>query len=121
MKVTKLIIGILQLVLALFIMFQSFAVGMSHAFGNSSGDAGGTAGLFVALLFIASGIIYIVTHKKDGMGGDIAGLILMLIAWIMGIANAHDYSDLQIWGWFAFVIGVGFFIWHLLSRRSKKN
>lgn len=40
MKVTKLVVGILQIVIAVFIVFQSMAVGLSHAMENSK-DAGG--------------------------------------------------------------------------------
>ncbi|WEV36262.1 hypothetical protein [Lactobacillus sp. ESL0677] len=121
MKTTKLTVGIIQMILAAFILLQSCAVGTSHAFENKTSDAGGTAGLFVAILFLATGIVYVASRKSQKLGGDIAGLIMMLIAWIMGITNAHDYGDLQIWGWLAFIIGVGFFVWHLIANKKAKN
>lgn len=121
MKVTKLVVGILQLVIACFMIFQSCAVGVSHAFENKNSDAGGTAGAFAAILFLAAGIVYIATRKSQKLGGDIAGMVLMLIAWIFAIANAGDYSDLMIWGWLAFIIGVGFFLWHLLFNHKLKK
>lgn len=121
MKVTKLVVGILQIILAVIILFQSCAVGASHALENKTSDAGGSIGVFAAILFLASGIVYIATRNKDGLGGDIAGLVMMLIAWIMGITNAHDYSDLMIWGWIAFIIGVGFFVWHLVINKKAKD
>ncbi|WP_262316446.1 hypothetical protein [Lacticaseibacillus parakribbianus] len=118
MKVTKLIVGILQIVLSLFILLQSCAVGLGHAVENKTSDAGGSAGVFVAILFLAAGITYIATRKMVKLGGDIAGLVLMAIAWIFGISNAADYSDLAIWGWLSLIIGVGFFVWHLLANRK---
>ena len=120
MKVTKLVVGILQIVIAVFIVFQSMAVGIGHAMENSK-DAGGSAGMITAILFLVTGIVYMATRKSPKLGGDIAGLIMMLITWIFAITNAHDYSDLQIWGWLAFIIGVSFFVWHLIVNKKTKN
>ncbi|RMC41849.1 hypothetical protein F5ESL0233_05960 [Lactobacillus sp. ESL0233] len=121
MKVTKLIVGILQMVLAAFIVFQSCAVGASHAMENKTSDAGGSAGIIVALLFLACGITYVATRNAKGLGGDIAGLVMMLISWIVAITNGHDYTDLVIWGWTAFIIGVGFFVWHLVLNKKSSG
>lgn len=117
MKVTKLVIGIIQICIAAFIIFQSMAVGMSNAISDSH-DSGGTAGVMVAILFVVSGIVYLSTRKQVKMGGDIACLVINLIAWLFGISNAHVYSDLSIWGWLAFIIGVGFFVWHLIANKK---
>lgn len=121
MKVTKLVVGILQILFAVIILVQSCAVGMSHAMENKTSDVGGSAGLLVAVLFLATGIVYIATRKSQKLGGDIAGMIMMLISWLMGISNAHDYSDLAIWGWISFIIGVGFFVWHLLANKKASS
>jgi len=120
MKVTKLVVGILQIAIAVFIVFQSMAVGIGHAMENSS-DTGGTAGMITAILFLTTGIVYISTRKSPKLGGDIAGLVMMLFTWLFAITNAHDYSDLQIWGWLAFIIGVGFFVWHLIANKKAKK
>ena len=120
MKVTKLVVGILQIIIAVYIVFQSMTLGVVHAFENSS-DAGGTAGMITAILFITTGIVYISTRKSPKLGGDIAGLVMMLITWISAITNAHDYGDLQLWGWLAFIIGVGFFVWHLIANKKAKK
>lgn len=119
MKVTKLVVGILQILFAVVILVQSCAVGASHALENKTSDVGGSIGIFAAILFLATGIVYIATRKSQKLGGDIAGLVMMLITWILAISNAHDYTDLQIWGWLAFIIGVGFFVWHLIV--NKRN
>lgn len=115
MKTTKLVVGILQIVLSLVILQQSGAVGVGNAIDKSK-DVGGSAGFVVAILFIASGIIYIATRKSEKLGGDIAGLVLMIISWLFAINHAHVYS---IWGWVSFVIGVGFFVWHFIALRKQ--
>lgn len=119
MKVTKLVVGILQILVSLVILLQSCAVGLGHAFESKTSDAGGSVGIFVGIFFLATGIVYITTRKSEKLGGDIACLVMMLISWLFGITNAGDYSDLAIWGWLAFIIGVGFFVWHLLTNRKK--
>ena len=49
MKVAKLVSGILSIVLALLVMFQSCAAGIGNAL-EENGEVGGTGGLLVALL-----------------------------------------------------------------------
>lgn len=118
MKTTKLVVGIIMIVVAFFISIQSVMAGMSEAFINSGGHAG-TAGLIVAILYLASGIVYIATRGKDNFGPDIASLIMLLIAWIFGLINAGIYKDLIIWSWLAFIIGIVFFAWHKLEDSKK--
>lgn len=107
-----------MIVVAFFIAIQSIMAGMSEAFVNSGGHAG-TAGLIVAILYLASGIVYIVTRDKDIFGPDIAALVMMLVAWLLGLVNAGIYKDLIIWSWLAFIIGIVFFAWHKLEDGQK--
>lgn len=121
MKTTKLVVGILMIVLSAFIVFQSTAAGLGDALENNHGTSG-SGGILVAILYLVAGIVYLATKSKSSLGGDVANLILLLIAWIIGVSNAGTYSDLVIWSWLAFIIGVGFFIWHLLkNKKSKKH
>lgn len=121
MKVTKLVVGILQIIISLFILLQSCAVGLGHSLEGKTSDAGGSIGAFVAIMFMAAGITYIATRKSEKLGGDIACLVLMLISWLLAITNAGDYSDLMVWGWLSFIIGVGFFAWHFFANRKAKQ
>lgn len=118
MKTTKLVVGIIMIVLGVIIFFQSMLAGVGNAIASSNSHSG-AAGLLVALLYIASGIVYIVTRKNLKLGGDIAGLIMMLVAWMFGAFNVGIYEDLQVWAWLAFIIGIVFFVWHLIA--NKKN
>lgn len=120
MKTTKLVVGILMIILSVFIVFQSMAVGVGDAIANSH-HVSGSAGIFVAILYLAAGIIYLATKSKKGLGGDIANLVLLLIAWIIGVSNVGMYSDLKIWSWLAFIIGVVFFVWHLIKNKKAKK
>lgn len=117
MKTTKLVVGIIMILLGVIISFQSMLAGVGNAIASSSSHSG-TAGFLVALLYITAGIVYIATRKNAKLSGDIAGLIMMVIAWMFGAFNVGAYGDLQVWAWLALIIGAMFFIWHFLANRK---
>ena len=49
MKTWKLVSGILSIVLSVFVLFQSALAGVANTM-SANGEAGGSAGLFVAIL-----------------------------------------------------------------------
>ncbi len=116
MKTVKLVLGILSIVLTAVILFQSCAAGIYDAIG-STGQSSGMAGFFVAILMIAGGIIMIATRSQIKPGGSIAGMILFLLAAIIGFTMAGSYADLRIWAvWCLIVAGI-----NLASLCSKKK
>lgn len=119
MKTTKLVVGIIMIVLSVLIFFQASIAGLGNAVAFN-GETSGTSGVFLAIMYLASGIVYICTRKKEGLGGDIAGLIMMILASMMGF-NAGSYSDLVVWSWLAFIIGVGFLVWHLAANKKVEK
>lgn len=60
MKVWKLVSGILSIILFVFVSFQSCAAGVSNAL-EANGEASGSAGIIVAILMLAGGIVSIAT------------------------------------------------------------
>ena len=105
MKVLKLILGIICICLAAFIIFQSCAAGIVDAIEDNGGISG-ASGLFVSLLMIAGGIIMIATRKAEKVGGSIAGIVIFLIAGIVGFAGAGIFKDLKVWAVICFIIAV---------------
>lgn len=95
MKNWKLVSGILSIVLCLFVFFQSCAVGLGNAL-QENGELSGSAGLLVAILMLAGGIVSIAT-RSGGKGGNIALIVLFGIACLLGFTMAGSYSDLVIW------------------------
>ena len=96
MKVWKLVSGILSIILFVFVSFQSCAAGVSNAL-EANGEASGSAGIIVAILMLAGGIVSIATRKSLGKGGNIALIVLFGLAAIIGYGS---FSDLAIWaGW----------------------
>lgn len=95
MKVWKLVSGILSIVLFIIVMFQSCAAGLSNAL-EANGESGGSAGVIVAIMMLAGGIVSIAT-RKGGKGGNIALIVLFGIGALTGFALAGSYADLKIW------------------------
>ena len=104
MKTWKLVSGILSIVLSIFVLFQSCAAGLSNAI-ESNGEAGGSAGVIVAIMLLAGGIVSIAT-RKGGKGGNIALIILFGIGAILGFTMAGSYSDLIIWAVWCLICAV---------------
>ena len=99
MKTWKLISGILSIVLAAFVLFQSMAVGLGNSI-SENGETSGSAGFLVAILLIAAGITAIVVRKSIKKGAHIALIIMYGLAAIVGFTMAGSYEDLKIWaGW----------------------
>lgn len=98
MKTWKLVSGILSIVLSAFVLFQSSIAGLANVL-EENGEVGGSAGLLVAVLLLAGGIVSIAT-RKGGKGGNIALIILFGLAALIGFGNAGSYKDLNVWsGW----------------------
>jgi hypothetical protein len=114
MKNWKLISGILSIVFAGFVFFQSFAAGLADALGGT--DTGAmTAGIVVAIMMIAAGIVSIVTRKAEKNGGNIAQIVMFAIAAVVGFAMHAGYSDLVIWATWCCVCAI------IAGISAKKN
>lgn len=99
MKVWKLVSGILSIILFVLVSFQSCAAGVANTLADN-GEVSGSAGIIVAVLMLAGGIVSIATRKSERKGGNIALMILFGLASLIGFANFGSYSDLAIWsGW----------------------
>jgi uncharacterized membrane protein len=96
MKTWKLVAGIISIVLFALVSFQSCAVGVANTL-ESNGESSGTAGILVAALLLAGGIVSIATRKGKGKGGNIALLILFGLAALIGFTGYASYSDLAVW------------------------
>ena len=104
MKTWKLVSGILSIVFSVFIFFQSSIVGLGNTLQENE-EFGGTAGLVVAILLLAAGIISICV-RKGGKGGSIALLIIFCLASLIGYAGAGSYGDLKIWATWCLICAV---------------
>lgn len=95
MKTWKLVSGIISIILFAIVTFQSCAVGIANTM-EANGEVGGSAGVIVAIMLLAGGIVSIAT-RKGGKGGNIALIVLFSIGALCGFTMAGGYSDLYIW------------------------
>ncbi len=107
MKTAKLSMGIVSIVLAFVVLFQSCAAGVGSALQNSKDTSGGT-GVFFAVLFIVAGIVGIAARSSKG--GTIAATIIYAIAGIVGVTATGIFKDLVVWGVIALIFAIVFLI-----------
>lgn len=96
MKIWKMVSGILSIILFLVVTLQSCAAGLYDAMADN-GETSGAAGVLVAILLLAGGIVSIVVRNSDSKGTNIALLILFGLAALIGFAGYGSYQDLIIW------------------------
>ncbi|NBI10260.1 hypothetical protein D1641_09590 [Colidextribacter sp. OB.20] len=104
MKTWKLVSGILCIVLSFFVLLQSCAAGLSNTL-QDNGEVGGSAGVIVAIMLLAGGIVSIAT-RKGGKGGNIALIVMFGIAAFLGFTLAGSYGDLVIWSVWCLICAV---------------
>ncbi|SKA72125.1 hypothetical protein SAMN02745111_02306 [Eubacterium uniforme] len=106
MKTWKLVAGILSIVFTVIVLFQSCAVAVADGLEENESTSSG-AGMLVAILLLAGGIVSIAVRKSIGKGGNIAVLIIFGLAALIGFANSSTYPDLVVWsGWCAINAGL---------------
>ena len=108
MKSLKLIIGILSILIALFMFFQTFAAGIVNGLSRNTTDTSASGGFLLAIVYIVCGISGIVVRSSK-VGSVIVGIIYLLGAFI-GYANRGTYGDLVVWSIVAFIFGLIFLI-----------
>ena len=119
MKTWKLVSGILSIVLCMFVLFQSCAVGIGNALADN-GEAGGSAGVLVAVMLLAAGIVAIATRSSTGKGGNVALIVLNGIGALFGFAMAGSYSDLKIWAAWCLICAILAVVDLTKSNKTKK-
>ncbi len=117
MKTTKLVLGILSIVLSIIIMFQSCAAGIGNAIA-AQGETSGSSGLLLALFLLASGIVGVAA--RNNKGGAIAAAILYVVGGLIGISNVGTYSDLQVWAVIMFIFAAIFAISIFVQKYPSK-
>ena len=99
MKTWKLVSGILSMILFVIVTFQSCAAGVANSL-EANGETSGSAGVFVAILMLAGGIVSVATRNSEKKGGNIALIVLFGLAALVGFTGFGSFSDLAIWsGW----------------------
>jgi len=107
MKTAKLVLGIISMALSIFVIFQSCAAGIGNAM-TENGESSGSAGLFVAILLLAGGIVIVAGRKSKGAA--IAAVFIYTFGGIIGLISAGSFKDLYIWSVLSLIIAAVFLI-----------
>ena len=118
MKIWKLVSGILSIILFVFVTFQSCAAGVANTL-TENGEASGSAGLIVAIMMLAGGIVSIAT-RKGSKGGNIALIILFGLGAIVGFILAGSFADLKIWSAWCLICAIVSVISLIKNNKSQE-
>lgn len=118
MKVWRLVSGILSIVLAVIVWSQAGLVSFVNALDETANDTSGGAGLLVAILLLAGGIVSIAV-RKGGKGGSIAIFIVFGLAAILALTAGGMYKDLQVWGAWCAVCAILGFIGIFMKKKES--
>ncbi|MQN00863.1 MAG: hypothetical protein DUD27_01385 [Lachnospiraceae bacterium] len=119
MKIWKLISGILSIILFAVVMFQSCAAGVVDAIDAKGGTSGGV-GIIVGILMLAGGILSICVRNQEGKGGDIALIVIFLLAAMIGLAAHGIYTDLIAWGIWCLINAILALVDIIIKSRKRK-
>ena len=111
MRVTKLVVGILLILLSVWLFIHGLIFGLI-GLKDLQNIPAGIIEMTMAALILAAGIVYVATENRSGLGGDITNFVLLLIAGLISIGG-WMYNGIVLYGALVLVIGIGFFVWHL--------
>lgn len=118
MKTTKLILGIISIVLFFMVSLQSCAAGLGNAL-SENGEASGSAGLLLAFCMLIAGIVGLATRNSEKNGGPFTAGFFYILGGMLAFANKGTYSDLGIWSVLAIAFGMVFIIGTILSKKKE--
>lgn len=116
--ITKLVIGIVSIVLFVFTMLQSCAVASVGALVSEETAASGIIGILLAFSLLIAGIVGIATRTRRV--GGLAAAAIWLVGACIGFVGSSAYGDLSIWSFLALMFGIAYFVMTLLSF-NKRN
>ncbi len=114
----RIIIGVFSVIFSVAVFFESIFAGLGNAL-EQNGQVGGSTGIFLSFIFLASGII--ILAAKDSFGAQLTSSILLAVFALIGFVNAGDYEDLYVWSVVGLVFAVLNFFFVTLKLRKNKN
>ena len=111
MRVTKLVVGILLILLSVWLFIHGLIFGLI-GLKDLQNIPAGIIEMIMAALILAAGIVYVATENRSGLGGDITDFVLLLIAGLISIGG-WMYNGIVLYGALVLVIVIGFLVCHL--------
>jgi len=116
----RLAIGVISIVLFVFIVFQSCAVGISNTLEDNGADSG-SMGFWLAMFMLIAGIVGICTRNSNSKVGAIISTVLYWFASLYSIGESKTYPDIAVWGVISFAFGVVFLICAIKTKKQNNS
>lgn len=113
----KLVLGIISMLLAVIVLFQSCAAGLGNALSNN-GEASGSFGFLVAINLLASGIIAVAARNSTKKLPMIIAVILTWLNYFYAKMFGGSYGDLVVWGFVSYAFGVVYLFSALHTKKE---
>lgn len=110
-------IGVISIVLFFVVSFQSCAVGVGNALGET-GDTTGTTGIFFSFIILISGIVGLSTRNSKSKIGAFVTSFLYLFAFLITRGTGENFGDLPIWGNVSLFFSLLFFICAIKTKKK---
>ena len=114
MKIFKLIVGILCILLAGFVAFQSFYLGSGSAIFKPL-EISGTIAIIIIVLLVLCGLTTASTFRSRGVGGEVFCILLLSLATVAGVLFRGSIPELRLWTGICLALDV----FNLLSLFTK--
>lgn len=118
MKTTRMVVGIISMVLFIIISLQSCVAGVGNTLADN-GEVSGTAGIILAFCMLIAGIIAVAARKTKG--GTITALCFYVAGGLIGIANVGTYSDLKVWSILSFIFAAILLVTLFLKNKKQEQ
>lgn len=118
MKTTRMIVGIISMVLFLIVSFQSCAVGIGNTL-MENGETSGSSGILLSFCLLIAGII--ATAARKSKGGTITALCFYVLGGLFGLVNVGIFADLKIWSTMSFIFAAVLLITLILDKKKKQK
>lgn len=121
MKICKMVFGIINCVLFVFIMFQSCVTTVATSLQESK-DLSGSIGMLFAFLLLGAGIAAIVTRNNTNkLPNWIIGVIYGIACWVAKSGSKGMYKDLQVWSIWAGICALQVLFTYAFAELKKQK
>ncbi|GAY73956.1 CPBP family intramembrane glutamic endopeptidase [Lentilactobacillus kosonis] len=117
MKKVKLVVGIIFVILALVISYQSSLVNATLSFANSTGSEGNLFGFYFSLLIALAGLSEIIFRNIQQRLIKWVPALFTGLALVSSMVDANkNFPDLKLWGIMAVIFSLGILIGDLYTQ-----
>lgn len=121
MKICKMVFGIINCVLFVFIMFQSCVTTVATSLQEAE-DTSGAVGMLFAFLLLGAGIAAIVTRNNTNkLPNWIIGVIYGIACWVAKSGSKGMYKDLQVWSIWAGICALQVLFTYAFAELKKQK